>query len=307
MRRADSMDVIVSGATGLVGSVLTRNLAAAGHRVRRLVRVPPAPNSRDVFWDPGRGVLDPASLRGVEAAVHLAGENIAAGRWTEAKKNSIRESRTRGTRLVAEALARLSPPPRVLVSASAVGYYGSRGSEVLTERSVPGRGFLAEVCRDWEAASAPASAAGIRTVTLRFGVVLSPDGGMLAKVLVPFRLGLGGRVGNGEQFMSWIEIGDLARVIEHALETHSLSGAVNAVSPHPATNREFTETLGRVLSRPTVFPVPALGARLAFGEMAEEMLLASTRVEPERLLDSGFVFRYPTLESALRHLLMRKS
>jgi uncharacterized protein (TIGR01777 family) len=301
------MDVIVSGATGLVGAALTRDLAAAGHYVRRFVRVPSAPNSRDVFWDPDRGILDAGSLRGVEAAIHLAGESIASGRWTAAKKNSIRESRTRGTRLIAETLARVSPLPRVLLSASAVGYYGSRGSEVLTERSVPGRGFLAEVCRDWEAASAPAAAAGIRTVTLRFGVVLSPAGGMLAKVLVPFRLGLGGRVGDGEQFMSWIEIGDLVRVIGHALETKSLTGAVNAVSPHPATNREFTETLGRVLSRPTVFPVPAFAARIAFGEMADEMLLASTRVEPERLLDSGFVFRHPTLESALRHLLMRKS
>jgi hypothetical protein len=299
------MHLIVTGSTGLVGSAATRRLAAAGHRVRRAVRSRPAPGSDDIFWDPAAGVLDPASLGGVEAAVHLAGESIAGGRWTAQKKARIRDSRARGTRLLSETLARLPKRPRVLVCASAVGYYGDRGSEVVTERSVPGRGFLAEVCRDWEAASAPASAAGIRVVTLRCGVVLSPSGGMLGKLLLPFRLGLGGRVGGGGQYMSWIELDDLVRVIEHALAAESLSGAVNAVAPHPVTNLEFTRTLGRVLSRPTIFPLPAFAARSALGEMADELLLSSARVEPQRLLESGFVFQHPTLESALRHVLRR--
>ena len=299
------MHMIVTGSTGLVGSAATRRLAAAGHRVRRVVRSRPAPGSDDIFWDPVAGALDPASLGGVEAAVHLAGESISGGRWTAEKKARIRDSRTRGTRLLSETLARLPKRPRVLVCASAVGYYGDRGSEVVTERSVPGRGFLAEVCRDWEAASAPASAAGIRVVTLRCGVVLSPSGGMLGKLLLPFRLGLGGRVGSGGQYMSWIELDDLVSAIEHALAAEKLSGAVNAVAPHPVTNLEFTRTLGRVLARPTIFPLPAFAARRALGEMADELLLASARVEPQRLLESGFVFQHPTLESALRHALRR--
>ena len=215
--------------------------------------------------------------------MHLAGENIAAGRWTEATKARIKESRIRGTRLLCESVARLHRPPKVLVCASAIGYYGDRGVSVVDEDSSPGAGFLAEVCREWEAATAAARASGIRVVQLRLGVVLTAAGGALAKLLLPFQLGAGGRLGSGEQYMSWVSIDDVIGAILHVLRTDTLQGPVNAVAPHPVTNQEFTKTLGRVLMRPTLFPVPAVAARLAFGEMADEMLLASTRVAPTRL------------------------
>jgi uncharacterized protein (TIGR01777 family) len=235
--------------------------------------------------------------------VHLAGENIASGRWTAEKKARIRDSRVNGTRRLSEALAQLSVPPKVLVSASAVGYYGNRGDEILREDSPSGSGFLAGVCRAWEAATEPATQKGIRTVILRNGVALSPNGGILAKILLPFKMGAGGVVGGGKQYLSWIALDDMVEAIHHVLITGSMQGPVNIVAPYPVTNQEFTKTLGHVLGRPTLVPVPAFAARLAFGEMADELLLASARVEPSRLLATGYTFRYPDLEGALRHLL----
>jgi hypothetical protein len=239
----------------------------------------------------------------MDAIVHLAGENIAGGRWTAARKARIRDSRVIGTRTLCETLARLSQPPKVLVSASAIGYYGDRGAEPLWENSTFGTGFLADVCRAWEEATQPAVQKGIRVVLLRLGIVLSPAGGALAKMLLPFKLGLGGVLGRGNQYMSWIALDDVAGAMAHTLVTDTLQGPVNAVAPYPVTNREFTRTLGRILRRPTVFPLPAFAARLVFGEMADALLLASTRVEPKRLLATQYVFRYPELDGALRHLL----
>jgi uncharacterized protein (TIGR01777 family) len=297
------LHVVVSGSSGLVGAALVPFLTTGGHRVRRLVRSRPAHQEDQVQWDPAAGSVDATGLEGVDAVVHLAGENIAGGRWTEATKARIRESRSRGTRLLSESLARLRRPPQVLVCASAIGYYGDRGVTSVDEDSEPGTGFLADVCKDWEAATAAASAAGIRVVRLRLGVVLSVAGGALAKLLLPFELGAGGRLGSGAQYMSWVSLDDVIGIVLHAIRTDGLAGAVNAVAPQPVTNFEFTKTLGRVLARPTFFPVPAAAARLAFGEMADEMLLASTRVEPTRLAKSQYMFRHPTLEAALRHTL----
>ena len=294
------MKIGVSGSTGLVGSALVPFLTTSGHQVVRLVRSKPNPG--EVYWSPGEGRLDASDLEGLEAVVHLAGENIT-GRWTPAKKARIRESRVQGTQLLAGTLAELAQPPKVLVCASAIGYYGDRGEEVLREASPPGSNFLAEVCQAWEAASQPAAQKGIRVVSLRIGVVLSPRGGALGQMLLPFKLGVGGKIGSGRQYMSWIAIDDLVGVIHHALTTDSLQGPVNTVAPQAVTNLEFTKTLGRVLGRPTIFPLPAFAARLAFGQMADELLLASARVEPARLKASGYVFRTPDLEGALRRLL----
>jgi hypothetical protein len=235
--------------------------------------------------------------------VHLAGDNIASGRWTAAKKVSIRSSRVQGTTVLCEALAQLVKPPKVLLSASAIGYYGDRGETTLREASPPGTGFLAEVCQAWEAATAPAVQRGIRVVHLRFGIVLSPAGGVLAKLLTPFRLGLGGVVGTGKQYMSWIALDDVLGVIQHALNTETIQGPVNVVAPQPVTNQEFTTTLGKVLRRPTRLPLPAFAAHLLFGEMADALLLASTRVMPARLVASEYTFRHPALEAALQRLL----
>jgi len=295
------LHVVVSGSTGLVGSALIPFLTTGGHRVTRLVRA--QPRTGEIRWDPIAGSIEMAGLEGVDAVVHLAGENIAAGRWTAATKARIKESRARGTRLLCEALARLRQPPKVLVCASAIGYYGDRAATTVDEDSEPGAGFLADVCRAWEAATAPASDVGMRVVHLRFGVVLTAAGGALAKLLLPFRLGVGGRLGSGGQYMSWIAIDDALGAILHTIRTESLRGAVNAVAPQPVTNLEFTKALGRVLSRPTLFPVPAAAARLAFGEMADEMLLASTRVTPSRLAATHYAFRHSDLEAALRHTL----
>jgi hypothetical protein len=296
------MRILISGSSGLIGSALVPRLRAAGHEVVRLVRGAVSPDGPSIPWDPGRGALDRAALAGVEAAVHLAGEDVSSERWTAEKKARIRDSRVVGTRLLAEALAALPRPPAVLVSASALGFYGDRGDETLTEDSAPGRGFLATVCQQWEAATAPAAAAGVRVVLLRLGVVLSPAGGVLARLLGPFRLGLGGPVGSGRQYVSWITLDDTLGAVEHVLARDALRGPVNAVSPTPVTQLEFARTLGRVLGRPTLVPVPAFALRLMFGEMADEMLLASARLEPARLLAAGYVFRHPTLEEALAHL-----
>jgi uncharacterized protein (TIGR01777 family) len=298
------MRVLISGSSGLVGSALIPSLVQGGHTVVRLARSGTGGTDR-ILWNPAAKEIAPASIKGFDAVVHLAGENIAGARWTEERKRKIRDSRTPPTRLLSGALARLEQPPRVLICASAIGYYGNRGSEILNEQSKAGTGFLAEVCREWEDATSPAVEKGIRVVHLRIGLVLSPKGGALAKMLPPFQLGLGGPLGDGSQFMSWIAIDDLVGAIQHLLTAETLNGPVLAVSPNPVTNREFTKTLGHVLSRPAFIPVPAFALRLAFGEMADALLLASTRARPERLLESGYQFLFPELEAALRHVLGR--
>ena len=297
------MRISVTGSSGLIGSALVPFLTAQGHEVGRVVRSTTAAGAWR--WDPGAGHVDAGAVNGKDAVVHLAGENIAAGRWSAARKARIRDSRVRGTRVVAQAVARADPRPKALLCASAMGFYGDRGDERLTEASAPGRGFLSEVSREWEEACAPARDQGVRVVNLRFGIVLSPAGGALAKMLLPFRLGAGGVVGSGKQWWSWVALDDAVGAIQHALVTAGLSGPLNVAAPNPVTNAEFTRTLGRVLARPTLFPVPVFAARLAFGEMADALLLASARVVPERLQQTGYVFRHPELEGALRHLLGR--
>jgi uncharacterized protein (TIGR01777 family) len=297
------MKILVTGSTGMVGSRLVSSLKAQGHEVARLVRSTPQESGSEIHWNPEKGTLRPEELEGFDGVVHLAGENLAEGRWTEEKKRRIRESRTQGTQLLSETLARLTEKPEVLVSASAVGFYGSRGDELLNEQSAAGEDFLAQVCRDWELATHAAAQSGVRVVNLRFGVILSGEGGALKKMLLPFRLGVGGKLGDGKQYLSWIALDDAVGAIEHALFNDTLRGAVNAVAPDAATNYKFTKTLGSVLSRPTIFPVPAFAARLAFGEMADATLLASQRVEPLRLKETGYSFKYPQLEGALRHVL----
>lgn len=297
------MIIAVTGSTGMVGTSVVAALEARGDLVRRLVRHAVTDGDREIHWDPDRGEIDAAELNGVDAVVHLAGENIAGRRWSADFKRRILESRTKGTRLLAETLAGLEMKPSVLVSASATGVYGNRHDEEVDELAPSGNGFLAEVCREWEAAVEPAHDADIRVVKLRIGPVLSPQGGALAKMLPPFKMGLGGVIGSGQQYFSWITLDDLVSVILFALDNESLKGPVNAVTPHPVTNREFTKTLGRVLGRPTIFPMPAFAARLAFGEMADEMLIGGVKVSPHELIQAGFPFAYPELEPALRHLL----
>ncbi len=298
------MKVLVSGSSGLVGSALVPFLSDGGNDVLRLVRRAPR-DEREIEWDPERGIRDAARLEGLGAVVHLAGENIAAGRWTEERMRRIRESRVLGTKTLCEALARCRERAGVLVSASAIGFYGDRRTELLTEASASGAGFLADVCRAWEGATGAAADAGIRVVNARVGLVLSKRGGGLRRMLVPFSLGLGGRIGSGYQFMSWIALDDLRDALVHALQESALSGPVNMVAPNPVTNREFTRALARVLRRPAIFPLPAFAARVLLGKMADELLLASQRVLPERLRETGFRFAYPELEGALRHVLGR--
>ena len=297
------MIIAITGASGMIGRALVDALEAHGHLVRRLVRREVLDGDHEIAWDPASGKIDAAELNGIDAVVHLAGESLAAHRWTDSFKKEILESRTRGTRLLSLALAGLGSKPDVLVSASAVGYYGDRGDELVDESSPPGDGFLANVCQQWEAATHAARDAGIRVVNLRMGVVLSPHGGALGSMLSPFKLGLGGVIGSGRQYLSWIAIDDLMAAIEFALVHNSIAGPVNAAAPNPVTNREFTKTLGRVLGRPTIVPMPAFAARAAFGEMADEMLLGGVRVEPRTLHTAGFAFEYPQLEPALRHVL----
>ena len=296
------MKILISGASGLIGSALKTALSARGDRVLSLTRRN-ARNDSEITWDPSSNTLDPARLTNIDGVIHLAGENIASRRWTSAQKARIRDSRVQGTALLAQTLATISPPPKVFISASAIGYYGNRDDEILTEDSQPGSGFLPDVSIAWENAAKPAAAAGIRTVHPRIGIVLSPEGGALGKMLLPFKLGLGGIIGSGNQYMSWITLDDLVSLFLFAIDDESISGAINAVSPTPVTNREFTKTLGRVLSRPTIFPLPAFAAKLALGEMADALLLASTRVTSSRLENTNFSFAHPHLEPALRHLL----
>jgi uncharacterized protein (TIGR01777 family) len=297
------MKILVTGASGLVGTALIPALKAKGHEVLKLVRSAPNKAAGDIGWNPEQGTIDAASLEGIDAAIHLAGENIAEGRWTDEKKRTIRESRVKGTRLLSETLAQLQRKPQTLLSASATGFYGDRGAELLTEQSASGTDFLSEVCREWELSTQPAAQSGIRVANLRFGVILTAKGGALKKMLTPFKLGVGGKIGSGEQYMSWVALEDAVGAILFALETEALRGPINVVAPQPVTNHEFTKTLGQVLSRPTIFTVPKFAARLAFGEVADALLLSSARVEPLRLKEAGYKFQYPTLEATMHHII----
>ena len=299
------MKVLISGSTGLIGSALSRALSEQGHTPVPLLRARPGAPDGCVMWDPAAGVIDEAALEGVDAVVHLAGESVA-GRWTRAKKGAIRESRVLGTRLLAQAVCAAAAPPRAFVSASAIGCYGERGDAWLDEDSAPGDGFLAEVCQEWEAESLRAADAGARVVNLRFGMALSGSGGALAAMLPVFRLGLGGPIGDGRQYVSWIALEDAVRAILFALTNDALEGPVNVVAPNPVANRDFTRTLARTLRRPALFPLPAFAARAVLGEMADALLLASARVRPARLVEAGFVFERPELEDALCAALGRR-
>lgn len=295
------MRILISGSHGEIGSALVAHLGA-GHEVVRLVRHAEQARGDEILWHPEAGMVDLAGLEGFDAVVHLGGVSIA-GRWTAERKRQILTSRVGSTRLLSESLARLRRPPAVFVCASAMGYYGDRGDEILTEESGSGGTFLAEVCRQWEAATGPASDAGIRVVNTRCGIVLSPDRGALAKMLPVFRVGGGGKLGSGRQWWSWVVRDDVARAIHHVIARDRLRGPVNVGTPEPVTNGQFTHALGHVLGRPTVARVPAGLVRLALGQMADELLLASCRMSPHRLLGSGFVFDHPRLEGAMRHLL----
>lgn len=298
--------IAVTGSTGLVGEALCALLTTGGHTVLRLVRNREAAQGPEtIYWNPTLHEIEAEKLEGLDAIVHLAGENIAGGRWTAKRKQAILESRTLGTKLIARAIAGLESKPAVLVNASAIGWYGDRDDEALNETSEAGEGFLAEVCQQWEQATEAARDAKIRTVHLRIGVVMSAGGGALATMLPPFKLGAGGVLGSGSQYMSWISIDDVLGSILHCIATDSLEGAVNATAPEPVTNRELTKTLGSVLARPTIAPVPKFAAKIAFGEMADALLLSSTRVLPEKLLKTGYQFRHPDLEQTLRHTLGR--
>lgn len=297
-----SLRILLSGVSGPIGAALLPYLRDHGNQLTRLVRGTPA-KADQIAWDPAKP-LSPASVSGFDAVIHLAGESVV-GRWTPAKKAAIRNSRILGTSNLAKALAQAKERPRVLVSASAVGYYGDRGDELLTEESGPGQGFLPEVCREWEAATRAAAEAGIRSAQIRTGLVLSPVGGALQKMLPPFRMGLGGKVGNGRQWWSWVDVRDIIGAIHHVLGS-DLAGPVNAVAPNPVTNAEFTRVLASVLSRPAILPMPALAARLAFGQMADELLLASQRVTPGKLLSSGYSFQHSNLRDALQCILAQQ-
>src|SRR5215472_13701786 len=302
MASKESPRVLVSGASGLIGSALVPSLKSRGFRVVRLVRSGSASEDQ-IIWDPSHP-LSPEDVSGFQAVVHLSGETVAS-RWSDGKKAKIRSSRVDSTRNLAQALAGAEKRPQVFVSASAIGIYGNRGDEVLREESAPGDGFLAEVCREWEAAAQPAGDAGIRCAQIRTGVVLSSEGGALQKMLPPFRLGVGGNLGSGRQWMSWIHIQDMVGAINHILKTDLLRGPVNLVAPRPVTNAEFTNTLGAVLSRPTIFPVPEFVMKLAFGQMGEEVLLTSQRVEPAKLVSSGYPFQYSDLRKALESVVKK--
>jgi uncharacterized protein len=300
----DSSFIAVAGASGLIGRALLARLRLNGKRVRRLVRSTDPDSSDDIVWDPMRGTLDPRELEGAEAMVNLAGEPIAQ-RWTGTRREAIHDSRVRGTELLARTIATLDRKPSVLLSGSAVGYYGDRGDDAVDEESAPGTDFLAGVAREWEAAAEAAESAGVRVVLLRTGVVLSPRGGALERLLPPFRLGVGGPIGTGRQWMSWIALEDHVRAMEHALATVGLHGPVNLVAPNAVTNAEFAATLGRVLGRPAIVPVPSFALELLYGEMARSTILAGQRVLPRKLLRSGFHFAHPTLEEALQFELAR--
>lgn len=298
------MKVLITGATGLIGSALDRACVSDGIEVVRLTHS----RSRGegfYHWDPTRGQFDSNALKDVDVVVHLAGESIAGGRWTVEKKRRIRESRVLSTRLLATAAAATEPAPKLFMTASAVGYYGDRGGEWLSEDSSPGSGFLPDVCREWEAATAPAIGAGITVINFRLGVVISSEGGAVSSMLTPFKLGVGGKIGSGEQYMSWIALDDVVGALKHLMRIPSISGPVNTCSPNPVTNAEFTKALGRTLGRPTVLPLPAFAARLVLGEMADGLLLASARMKPEKLLDSGYQVLFTDIQTTLDHYLKK--
>ena len=296
------MKILIGGSHGLVGTALIKSLETEGHEIFRLVRHAPT-SKTEVEWSPDRYSIALARIEGFDAVVNLAGESIAEGRWTDEKKRRIRESRVKGTKLLGDALANLDVPPKNFVCASAIGYYGNRGDELLTETSAPGDNFLAKVCAEWEEATALATEKGIRVVNARFGVILDTNGGALKKMLPPFRMGAGGKIGSGKQWMSWIALDDVVGALNFALTNDSLRGPVNFVAPSPATNAEFTKTLGKVLSRPTILPIPAFAIKLLFGEMGEALLLGGQRVAPKRLIAGGYEFSYPQLEQAFVHIL----
>jgi uncharacterized protein (TIGR01777 family) len=291
------MKIAIAGASGLVGSAFVPSLEADGIEVTRMVR--DSPKANEIEWHPNQDEMDPAKLAGFDAIVNLAGENIAEGRWTDEKKKKIHDSRVHGTHLLSEAMAKLSTRPRVFLCASATGIYGDRGDDILDEQSESGGGFLAGVCREWEKATDPAANAGVRVVNLRFGPIVARNGGLLEKMLTPFKMGLGGKVGSGKQYVSWVAIDDVVDAMRQALNDESIRGPVNVVSPNPVTNEEFTKALGNALNRPTALAMPAFAARLAFGEMADEMLLVSQRVVPKKLTAAGFKFQCPELRNAL--------
>jgi uncharacterized protein len=294
------MKVLISGASGLIGTALTDELRAHGHAVGHLVRPGGIARAGDIRWDPAAGSADLDAMEGAEAVVNLGGANIGEGRWTPERKKILRTSRVDSTRVLVDSLARLKKKPRAFLSASAVGYYGDRGDEVLTETSRAGEDFLARLASDWEAEAIRAEASGMRTVILRFSVVLSRKGGALARMLTPFRMGVGGRLGSGKQWMSWIALEDVAQTARFAIEDEKLNGAVNMVAPNPVQNAEFTRVLARVLHRPAIFPAPAFALRLMLGEMADALLLSSQRALPERLIEAGYAFRFKSLDAALR-------
>ncbi len=297
------MKVLVTGSHGLVGSALVPFLASHHHTVCRLVRSAPAAGSTDLPWNPDKGELSAESLEGFDAVIHLAGESIAGERWTPEKKSLIRSSRIASTQLLTKTLVDLKQPPQVFICASAIGYYGNCGEALLTEKSPSGHDFLAELCAAWEAATERASLAGIRVVNARFGLILSERGGALQKMLPPFRMGAGGALGSGQQYMSWVTLDDVVSILKFILDTPGLSGPVNVVTPNPARNLKFAKVLGDVLNRPAITPIPAFVTKLLFGEMAEALLLSSQRVYPAKLLDAGYPFQYPELFDALMRLL----
>lgn len=298
------MKILIGGSHGLVGTALIAALEAAGHEVVRLVRHY-STSDKEIEWSPDRYSIALSRIEGFDAVVNLAGESIAEGRWTDEKKRRIRESRVKGTKLLGDALANLTNSPKTFICASAIGYYGNRGDEVLTEASTPGDDFLAQVCKEWEEATALATEKGIRVVNARFGIILDKKGGALAKMLPPFRMGVGGKIGDGKQWMSWITLDDVIGGLEFALQNNSVAGPINFVAPNPVTNAEFTKALGSVLSRPTLLPVPAFGVRLLFGEMGEALLLGGQRVAPKRLLSDGYQFQHTQLDQALKHVLTK--
>lgn len=295
------MKIVIAGSSGLIGSAVARRLRGDGHDVVRLVRRDPA-GGDEARWDPAAGTLDDAAFAGADGVVHLGGAGIAAKRWSAARKAEIRDSRVNSTRLLSETMARLDTPPSVFVCASALGYYGNRADEILTEASAQGDDFLAQITGEWEDATQPAAQAGIRVVNLRIGIVLSASGDMPKSMLPPFKLGLGGKLGSGRQYMSWVHIDDVVSAVIHALTTPALQGAVNLAAPNPVTNAEFTKTLGHILGRPTLFSVPRIALRIMLGEMSE-FILSSARLQPQKLTDSGFRFRWHTIEEALRDVL----
>lgn len=307
------MKILIAGSTGFIGSALVPFLKNAGHEVRRLVRRPSILNSEglidhhvkqeELIWNPEQESLNETELQQFDAIINLAGDNISTGRWTQHKKQKILESRIQATRTFADAILRMKQPPKIFINASAIGYYGTRGTTILTEKSSNGTGFLAHVCEKWESAAQPIESRDIRVVYARFGVILSPEGGTLAKMLMPFKCGLGAVIGSGSQYISWITRAEVLAILDHILKSEDLNGAINVVSPYPVTNLTFTKALGKVLSRPTFLKLPAGLIRLIFGEMGDELLLSSQRVAPVKLLASGYHFRQPELEQALEVIL----